>query len=182
MRTVVEERNKSLVVMDVFSKLIQKRIIFIDSVIDDSLANEVIAQILYLDSIDQSLITIYINSPGGSVHCGLAIYDVLKVIKSPIKTVNVGIAASMAAVLMLAGKERVGLKHSRIMLHQPSGGASGSYTEMAITVKEVEKLQQELYQIVEEITSITKAEQKFLFDTWYTAKEALNVNILTKIL
>lgn len=181
-RTIVEERPKNIAVMDVFSKLIQQRIIFIDDVIDDDLANGVIAQMLYLDSLNNKPINIYINTGGGSVYSGFAIYDVSKLIKSPIRTVCVGMAASMGAVLMLMGKERCGLKHSRIMLHQPSAGVVGTSVDIEITAEEVKKVRRELYDIVEENTSLTDVEKTFLFDTWYTAKEALDCGLLTEIL
>ncbi|MGV8961904.1 MAG: ClpP family protease [Candidatus Saccharimonadaceae bacterium] len=181
-RTIVEERSKNVVIMDVFSKLAQERIIFIDDVIDDSLANGVIAQLLYLDSVGHDQIDVYINSPGGSVYDGFAIYDVSKLIKSPIRTVCVGMAASMAAVLMFMGKERCGTQHSRIMFHQPSGRASGTSEEIQISHEEIQKVKKELYEIVEQHTTLTGVEQLFRLDTWYTAKEAIECGILTCIL
>ena len=126
MRTIVEERQKNVAVMDVFSRLIQERIIFIDDVIDDDLANGVIAQLLHLDSLDKKKpINIYINTPGGGVYSGLAIYDIAKLISAPIRTVCIGMAASMGVPLMLMGTERCATKHSRIMIHQPMGGTGG---------------------------------------------------------
>lgn len=181
-RTIVEERSKNVAVMDVFSKLAQERIIFIDESIDDELANGVIAQLLYLDSVNQTPIDIYINTPGGSVYDGLAIYDVAHLIKSPIRTICVGMAASMGAILMLMGSERCATKHSRIMLHQPSGVAIGSADSIAISHEEIQKLKKELYDIVEEKTSLTNVEALFKDDKWYTAKEALEVGLLTKVL
>lgn len=181
-RTIVEERSKNVVVMDVFSKLIQERIIFIDDVIDDDLANGVIAQLLYLDSLSSNPIDIYINTEGGSVLDGLAIYDVANLIKSPIRTVCVGMAASMGAILMLMGTEREATKHSRIMLHQPSGRAWGSSDDIQIIHEEIQKYKKELYNIVEANTTLTNVEQLFKLDTWYTAEEALECGILTKIL
>lgn len=181
-RTIVEERDSNIAVMDVFSKLIQERIIFIDDVIDQDLSNGVIAQLLYLDAISNDPISIYINSPGGSVHDGLAIYDVSQLIESPINTVCIGIAASMAAILMLMGKERSATKHSRLMLHQPSGATEGTIEEIRIAYEQIEMLKKELYEIVEEKTSLTNVEQLFKLDTWYTAKEALDCGLITKIL
>lgn len=181
-RTIVEERAKNIVVMDVFSKLVQERIIFIDEPINSELANGVIAQMLYLDSISKEPINVYINTPGGSVYDGLAIYDVSKLIKSPIKTVCIGLAASMGAVLMLMGSERGATKHSRIMLHQPSSAAIGTSDEIQIVHEELQKLKAEIYQIVEENTKLTNVEQLFKLDTWYTASEALECGLLTKIL
>lgn len=181
-RTIVEERSRNVIVLDVFSKLIQERIIFIDDVIDDELANGVIAQLLYLDSVANSPIDIYINTPGGNVLDGLAIYDVANLIKSPIKTICVGMAASMGAVLMLIGKERCATKHSRIMLHQPSGRAYGTSDQIEIANEEIQKYKKELYDIIEEKTSLTNVEQLFKLDTWYTAAEALECGLLTKVL
>lgn len=181
-RTIVEERAKNVVIMDVFSKLVQERIIFIDEPIDDELANGVIAQLLYLDSIDKSQISVYINSPGGSVYSGLAIYDVAHLIESPIKTVCIGMAASMGAILMLMGTEREATKHSRIMLHQPSGGAVGTADDISITHEQIQKVKKEMYTIVEEKTSLTDVETLFKNDVWYTAAEALECGLLTKVL
>jgi len=181
-RTIVEERGKNVLIMDVFSKLVQERIIFIDEPIDDELANGVIAQLLYLDSVSQKTIDVYINTPGGSVYSGLAIYDVAHLIKSPIKTICIGMAASMGAILMLMGTERCATKHSRIMLHQPSGMAVGTSDDISITHEEIQKLKKELYAIVEEKTSLTNAEALFKNDVWYTAAEALECGLLTKVL
>lgn len=181
-RTIVEQSQKNIVIMDVFSKLVQERIIFIDGVIDDQLANGIIAQLLHLDSISKELINIYINSPGGSVYDGLAIYDTSKIIKSPIRTVCVGMAASMGAILMLMGKERCATKHSRLMLHQPSGVAYGTADDIEITHEEIQKLKKELYTIVEENSNLTNVEQLFKLDTWYNSKEALEAGLITKIL
>jgi ATP-dependent Clp protease protease subunit len=181
-RTIVEERGKSIVVMDVFSKLVQERIIFIDEPIDDELANGVIAQLLYLDSVNQQPIDIYINTPGGSVYSGLAIYDVAHLIKSPIKTICVGMAASMGAILMLMGTERHATKHSRIMLHQPSGEAVGTADDISITHEQIQKVKKEMYDIVEEKTSLMNVEALFKNDVWYTAAEALECGLLTKVL
>ena len=181
-RTIVEERPKNVAIMDVFSKLIQERIIFIDDAIDDELANGVIAQMMYLDSINHKEISIYINTPGGNVLSGLAIFDVAKLIQSPIKTICIGMAASMGAILMLMGQERAATKHSRIMIHQPSGWATGTVDEMKISYEEAEKLKLELFEIVREYTNIQHMDEVFKLDTWYTAKEALECGLLTKIL
>lgn len=181
-RTIVEEKPGNIAVMDVFSKLVQERIIFIDSAINDELANGVIAQMLYLDSLNHDPISLYINSPGGSVYDGLAIYDVANLLKSPINTVCVGHAASMACILMLIGKERSMTKHARIMMHQPSGGVIGNAKEIEITYQEIEKLKKELYSIIEEKTNIVDAEELFKWDVWYTSVEALEKGLITKIL
>lgn len=150
MRTIVEERSQNLVVMDVFSKLIQERIIFIDSVITANLANEIIAQLLILDADSNKPINIYINSPGGSVSNGLAIYDVAMNIKSPIRTICVGMAASMAAILMLMGKERCALKHSKIMMHEVSSEVEGKTKDIEVDFKRHKDYQHSLYEIVKE--------------------------------
>lgn len=183
-RTIVEERGKNAVVMDVFSKLVQERIIFIDDVIDDELANGVIAQMLYLDSVSTDPISIYINSPGGSVYSGLAIFDVAHLIKSPIKTICVGLAASMGAILMLVGTERYATKHSRLMLHQPMGGVQGQATDIRITSREIDKLETELYQIIANITGkeLDQVRKDCDRDYWLTTEEALNYGLLTKVL
>ena len=181
-RTIVEESTRNMSIIDVFSKLVQERIIFIDSLIDDELANGVIAQLLYLDSVNQNEISIYINTPGGSVMDGLAIYDVSKLIKSPIRTVCIGGAISMGAILMLMGKERCITKHSRMMLHQPSAEASGKVDNIRITHNFVEKLKKEMYAIIEENTTLTNVEELFRWDTWYTSEEALACGLVTKIL
>lgn len=185
MRTIVEHSSKNIVVMDVFSKLIQERIIFIDGPIDDDLTNGVIAQMIYLDSIDTKLpINIYINTPGGGVYNGLAIYDISKIIKAPIRTVCIGMAASMGAILMLMGEERCATKHSRVMIHQPMGGAYGQATEIKIVTKEIEKIEKELYQIISEKTKKTFAEVAADCDRdyWMTSEESLKYGIINKIL
>lgn len=183
-RTIVEENPKNIAVIDVFSKLIQDRIIFIDDVIDNELANGVIAQMLYLDSISNETINIYINSPGGSVYDGLAIYDASKLLKSPIRTVCMGMSASMGAILMLMGEKREGLKHSRIMIHQPMGGAIGQASDIRITSKEIDKLESELYQIISDVTGkdIEQVRKDCDRDYWMDSQEALDYGFLTKIL
>ena len=182
-RTITEESAKNIAIMDVFSKLAQQRIIFIDSIIDDELSNGIIAQMLYLDSVNKTKeISIYINSPGGSVYDGLAIYDVAKLIKSPIRTVCVGKAFSMGALLMLMGKERCATKHSSFMLHQPSTLAEGKIDDIKITYEHVEKLKVILNTIIEENSLITNTNELLKWDTWYTAEEALACGLITKIL
>lgn len=185
LRTIVEERPKNVAVMDVFSKLIQSRIIFIDDVIDSELANGVIAQMLYLDSIDNKKdINIYINSPGGTVCDGLAIYDISKIIKSPIRTVGLGMVASMAAVLMLMGKERCATENCEFMIHQPSGGIDGQASDIEIAAREIQKSKIKLYQIISEHTGKT-IEQVALDadrDCWMNSEEAKDYGLITKIL
>lgn len=183
LRTIVEESTSNLVIMDVFSKLIQQRIIFIDDVIDDEIANNVIAQMMYLDSIDSTKeISVYINTPGGVVVQGLAIFDVAKLIKAPITTVCIGQAASMGAVLMLMGKKRCGLKHSRIMLHQISGGLFGNLSSMQISLKEAELLQKMTFDIIKENTNIPNIDSLLKEDLWLDSVQAKEYGILTDIL
>lgn len=181
-RTIVEERAKNVAVMDVFSKLIQERIIFIDEEITPELANGVIAQMLILDSIDNTPIRIYINSPGGSIYDGFAIYDVAHLLKSPIETVCIGLAASMAAVLMLMGSKRSMTKHSRFMFHQPSQTMWGKADEIAIDNEQLQILKKEFFDIVEERTLLTNVNELFRLDTWYNAQQALEANIVTNVL
>ena len=181
-RTVVENSTKNMVIMDVFSKLVQSRILFIDDVIDEELANGIIAQMLYLDSINKDPISVYINSPGGSIMAGMAIYDVSKIIKSPINTICIGMAASMAAILMLMGKERSGLRHSRIMLHEASGYMEGKTKDVEVRFNLQKELQAELLDVVQEKTTLTNLEEMFKLDKWFRADEALECGILTKIL
>jgi ATP-dependent Clp protease protease subunit len=182
-RTIVEESQRNIAIMDVFSKLIQERIIFIDSTIDSELANGVIAQMLYLDSLShEEPISVYINSDGGSVYDGLAIYDTSEIIKCPIKTFCVGLAASMGAILMLMGKERYATKRSRLMLHQVSGGVIGTAEEIRITNEETQKVEKTLYDIIESKTKLTKVNKLLKNDTWFSAEEALKVGLITDIL
>lgn len=181
-RTIVEESVKNIAVMDVFSKLIQNRIIFIDDNITNELANGVIAQMLILDSQNHDPIEVYINSPGGDVYAGLAIYDISKLIVSPIHTTCIGMAASMAAILMLMGTKRSATKHSRIMLHQVSLGSVGKLDEFKIDYEQAAKLQDEIFVIIEGKTSLHNIKESLKLDTWYTAKEAFEVNIINNLL
>lgn len=182
-RTIVEERSQNIAVMDVFSKLIQERTIFIDSIIDDDLANQVIAQLLYLNAENpKKVINIYINSPGGSVTDGLAIYDVAKNIKAPIRTVCVGSAFSMAAVLMMMGSERCMLKHSLIMLHEASTRIDGKTRDIKSYFKVHNYLENCLVEIIKEKTKIENVEEVIKTDKYYTAEEALAVGLIDKIL
>lgn len=181
-RTIVEKSQQNVAVMDVFSKLIQERIIFIDDVIDNTLANQVMAQMLYLNSINDKPINVYINTVGGNIIDGLGIYDVAKTLRCPIRTVCVGLAASMGSVLMLMGKERAGLKHSRYMIHQASGANIGNTEELKINLKVQESLQSDIFKIIEENTKLKNVEQNYKFDEWFTAEEALKQGILTEIL
>jgi ATP-dependent Clp protease, protease subunit len=173
--------------MDVFSRLMMDRIIFLGLPIDDYVANIVQAQLLFLDSVDPSKdIQIYFNSPGGSVHSGLGIYDTMQWVNPDIACICTGMAASMAAVLLCAGTKgkRSALKHSRIMIHQPSGGAQGTLTDIEITVKEILKLKQELYTIISDHTGnpYEKVEKDSDRDYWMTSIEAKEYGIIDEIL
>ncbi len=184
-RTIVEERQKNIAVMDVFSKLIQERIIFIDDVIDDDLANGVIAQMLYLDSLDQKKpINIYINTPGGSAYAGLAIYDIAEKITAPIRTVAMGMCCSMGIPLLLMGDERCATKRARFMMHQISSGARGRLSDLKIDLKETEVIENIVYTIISERTgkSYEQIAKDCDRDFWLSAEEALNYGIITKIL
>ena len=148
---IIEERQLNAQALDVFSRLMMDRIIFMGTAIDDYVANVIQAQLLFLSSVDAKRdIQIYINSPGGVVYSGLAIYDTMHFITPDVATICTGIAASMAAVLLFAGAKgkRAGLSHSRVMIHQPLGGAQGQASDMEITLKEILKLKTELYNII----------------------------------
>jgi len=174
---IIEERQMNAVSMDVFSRLMMDRIIFLGTGIDDMVANVINAQLLFLESVNSKKeITIYINSPGGSVYAGLGIYDVMQFVEPPIGTVNTGIAASMAYVLACAGEKgkRYSLPHARFMQHQPLGGASGQASDIEITAREIQKLKKELYEI---IANHTGQEYQKIWDDcdrdhWMTAAEA----------
>ncbi len=185
--TIIEERQLNIATMDVFSRLMMDRIIFLGLGIDDDVANIIQAQLLFLDSVDPHKdIQIYLNSPGGSVHAGLGIYDTMQWISSDVATICTGMAASMGAVLMCAGTKgkRTALKHSRVMIHQPSGGAQGTSTDMEITLKEILKLKKELYMIIAEHTgnSFEKVEKDSDRDYWMTAEEAKAYGIIDEVL
>lgn len=182
LRTIVQENPQNMVVMDVFSKLAQERIIFIDDVINDELANSVIAQLLYLDSLDSSKpINIIINSPGGSIMDGMAIYDTIKRCKSKIITTCTGMAASMAFVLLLSGDTRRMHKHSKLMMHEASGYEWGKTKDLKVQCAFQEELENELFEIVEEKTLI-KAEDIRVTDVWYNAKKAIELKIVDVVL
>ena len=149
--TIIEERKLNVAQMDVFSRLMMDRIIFLGTQIDDYTANVIQAQLLYLDSADPGKdVSIYINSPGGSVYAGLGIYDTMQYIQSDVTTICTGMAASMAAILLVAGEKgkRYALKHSRVMIHQPMGGIQGQASDIEITAREIQKLKEELYTII----------------------------------
>ncbi|MFM8949228.1 MAG: ATP-dependent Clp endopeptidase proteolytic subunit ClpP [Bacteroidota bacterium] len=149
--TIIEERQLNIATMDVFSRLMMDRIIFMGVPINDYVANIIQAQLLFLESADSKRdIQIYVNSPGGSVYAGLGIYDTMQYIGPDVATICTGMAASMAAVLMCAGTKgkRTALKHARIMIHQPLGGAEGQASDIEITAREIQKLKKELYEII----------------------------------
>jgi ATP-dependent Clp protease, protease subunit len=185
--TIIEERQLNIASMDVFSRLMMDRIIFLGLPIDDYVANIVQAQLLYLESADPSKdIQIYLNSPGGSVHAGLGIYDTMQYIGAEVSTICTGMAASMAAVLLAAGAKgkRSGLKHSRMMIHQPMGGAQGPVSDIEITVREIQKLKRELYEIIAQHTGNTfeKVEKDSDRDYWMTSEEAKEYGMIDEIL
>ena len=172
---ILEERQLNVTQMDVFSRLMMDRIIFLGTPIDDYTANTLQAQLLYLDSVDNGKdISIYINSPGGSVHAGLGIYDTMQFITIDVATLCTGMAASMAAVRLVAGKEgkRSALTHSRVMIHQPMGGAEGQASDIEITAREIQKLKRELYTIIADHshTPFDKVWNDSDRDYWMTAE------------
>lgn len=184
---IMEERQMNVAQMDVFSRLMMDRIIFLGTGIDDYVANIINAQLLFLESVDSKKdITIYFNSPGGSVYAGLGIYDVMQYIKPEIVTVNTGIAASMAYVLACSGAKgkRCSLSHARYMQHQPLGGASGQASDIEITAREIQKLKKELYEIIAKHTGqdYDKVYADCDRDHWMTAKEAKEYGCIDQIL
>jgi ATP-dependent Clp protease protease subunit len=185
--TIIEERQLNIASMDVFSRLMMDRIIFLGVPIDDYVANIIQAQLLFLESTDPSKdIQIYFNTPGGSVHAGLGIYDTMQYITPDIATICTGMAASMGAVLLTAGTKgkRSALKHSRIMIHQPMGGAQGQASDMEITVREIMKLKHELYDIIARHSGndITKVEKDSDRDYWMTSDEAKEYGMIDEVL
>ena len=184
---ILEERQLNVTQLDVFSRLMMDRIIFLGTEVNDYTANVLQAQLLYLDSLDNSKdISIYINSPGGSVYAGLGIYDTMQFVSSDVQTICTGMAASMAAVLLVAGKEgkRSALPHSRIMIHQPMGGAQGQASDIEITAREIQKLKKELYTIISD-HSHQPYDQVWADsdrDYWMTADEAKAYGMVDEIL
>jgi len=175
--TIIEERQLNVAAMDVFSRLMMDRIIFLGVPIDDDVANIIQAQLLYLDSVDSKAdIQLYINSPGGSIYAGLGIYDTMQLVSSDVATICTGMAASMAAILLTAGAKgkRSALPHSRVMIHQPMGGAEGQAVDIEITAREITKIKNELYEIIsfhsgKPVKVIEKDADR---DYWMTATEA----------
>ena len=185
--TIIEERQLNIASMDVFSRLMMDRIIFLGLPIDDYVANIIEAQLLYLDSSDPGKdIQIYFNTPGGSVHAGLGIYDTMQYISADIATTCTGMAASMGAVLLTAGTKgkRSALKHSRIMIHQPMGGTEGQASDIEIQAREIMKLKKELYEIIalHSGNPVEKVEKDSDRDYWMTSVEAKDYGMIDEIL
>jgi len=184
---IIEERSMNIGVLDVFSRLMKDRIIFMGTAIDDYVANVIIAQLLFLESADKNNdIQIYVNSPGGSVYAGLGIYDTMQYVNPKVATCCVGIAASMAAVLLCAGEKggRSALKHARVMIHQPMGGAQGQASEIEITYNEIQKLKKELYDIIAQHSGQTydKVYKDSDRDYWMTSDEAKEYGMIDEVL
>ena len=184
---ILEERQLNVTQLDVFSRLMMDRIIFLGTEVNDYTANVLQAQMLYLDSVDSAKdISIYINSPGGSVYAGLGIYDTMQFINSDVQTICTGMAASMAAVLLVAGKEgkRSALPHSRIMIHQPMGGAQGQASDIEITAREIQKLKKELYTIISDHSHqpFDKVWADSDRDYWMIAEEAKEYGMVDEVL
>ena len=184
--SILEERQLNVTQMDVFSRLMMDRIIFLGTEVNDYTANVIQAQLLYLDSVDSDKdISIYLNTPGGSVYAGLAIYDTMQFVKSRVATICTGMAASMGAVLLVAGEKgmRAALPHSRVMIHQPMGGIQGQASDIEITAKEILKLKDELYQIIADHSgqAMDKIRQDADRDYWMTAAEALEYGMIDKV-
>ncbi len=185
--TIIEERQLNIATMDVFSRLMMDRIIFLGVAIDDYVANIIQAQLLFLESVDPNKdIQIYLNTPGGSVYAGLGIYDTMQYINPDVATICTGMAASMGAVLLCAGEKgkRTALPHSRVLIHQPMGGASGQASDIEITHIEIQKLKKELYEI---ISKHSKRTYKQIWkdadrDYWMTAIEAKEYGMIDEIL
>ncbi len=185
--TIIEERQLNVAQMDVFSRLMMDRIIFLGTDVNDYTANVIQAQLLYLDSADPGKdVSIYINSPGGSVYAGLGIYDTMQYISSDVATICTGMAASMAAVLLVSGVKgkRFALQHSRVMIHQPMGGAQGQASDIEITAREIQKLKKELYAIIADHSGMPfeKVERDSDRDYWMTAEEAKSYGMIDDVL
>jgi ATP-dependent Clp protease protease subunit len=184
---IIEERQMNVAQMDVFSRLMMDRVMFLGTAIDDQVANVIQAQLLFLQSVDPKRdIQMYINSPGGSVYAGLGIYDTMQYISPDVATICTGMAASMGAVLLCAGQEgkRTALPHSRVMIHQPLGGAQGQASDIEITAREILKLKDELYQIIAKHSGQTleKVNQDSDRDYWMKAEEAKAYGMVDEVL
>jgi ATP-dependent Clp protease protease subunit len=185
--TIIEERQLNIATMDVFSRLMMDRIIFLGVAINDYVANIIQAQLLFLESVDAKKdIQIYLNSPGGSVYAGLGIYDTMQYINPDIATICTGMAASMSAVLLCAGAagKRTALKHARVMIHQPMGGAEGQASDIEITAREIMKLKKELYEIISMHSKqpYDKVQLNGDRDYWMTAEEAKEYGMIDEVL
>lgn len=185
--TIIEERPMNVAQMDVFSRLMMERIIFLGTAIDDDVANIIQAQLLFLESVDsQKDIQIYLNTPGGYVNAGLGIYDTMQYIQPDVATICTGLAASMGSVLLCAGakKKRSALEHSRVMIHQPLGGAEGQASDIEIAAREILKTKQELYSIISKHSgqTVKRIEKDGDRDHWLTAKEAKEYGMIDEIL
>lgn len=184
---IIEERQLNVAQMDVFSRLMMDRVMFLGTAIDDQVANVIQAQLLFLQSVDANRdIQMYINSPGGSVYAGLGIYDTMQYIRPDVATICTGMAASMGAVLLCAGQEgkRTALPHARVMIHQPLGGAQGQASDIEITAREILKLKDELYQIIAKHSGQTldKVNQDSDRDYWMKAEEAKAYGMVDEVL
>ncbi|MBR1564382.1 MAG: ATP-dependent Clp endopeptidase proteolytic subunit ClpP [Paludibacteraceae bacterium] len=184
--SILEERQLNVTQMDVFSRLMMDRIIFMGTEVTDYSANVIQAQLLYLDSVDSSRdISLYLNTPGGSVYAGLGIYDTMQFIGAKVATICTGMAASMGAVLLVAGEKgmRAALPHSRVMIHQPMGGIQGQASDIEITAREILKLKEELYQIISNHSG--QSMEKIIADAdrdyWMTSQEALEYGMIDKV-
>ncbi|MDR1331760.1 MAG: ATP-dependent Clp endopeptidase proteolytic subunit ClpP [Tannerella sp.] len=185
--TIIEERQLNVAQMDVFSRLMMDRIIFLGTQIDDYTANVIQAQLLYLDTSDPGKdISIYINSPGGAVYAGLGIYDTMQFVGSKVSTICTGIAASMASVLLVAGEKgkRFGLKHSRVMIHQPLGGMQGQASDMEITVRQIIKVKEEIYNIISRHSGqpYEQIEKDSDRDYWMGVEEAAAYGMIDEVM
>ena len=185
--TIIEERQMNVAQMDVFSRLMMDRIIFLGVPIDDYVANIIQAQLLFLESVDSARdIQIYLNTPGGSVYAGLGIYDTMQYIKPDVATICTGMAASMGAVILCAGEKgkRTALTHSRVLIHQPMGGAEGQASDIEITAREIQKLKKELYDIISKHSGQTykKVWKDSDRDYWMTATEAKDYGMIDEVL
>ena len=182
---IIEERKLNVATMDVFSRLMMDRIIFVGTQIDNDVANIVQAQLLYLQSLDDKAdISLYLNTPGGVVSAGLGIYDTMQLISPNINTICTGLAASMGSILLAAGEERSILPHARVMIHQPLGGATGQASDILIEAEEIKKCRDELCSILAEHTkqSFDRVFQDMDRDHWFTAQEAVDYGLVDKIL
>ena len=182
---IIEERKLNVASMDVFSRLMMDRIIFVGTQIDDDVANVIQSQLLYLQSLDDKAdISLYLNTPGGLVSAGLGIYDTMQIIKPNVNTICTGLAASMGSILLAAGKERSILPHAKVMIHQPLGGAMGQASDILIEAEEIRKCRDELCNILSEHTKqpFDKVFQDMDRNHWFTAQEAIDYGLVDKIL